>query len=84
VTAPSQFKDLVGHAAVIARFRAAASTGRLGSAYLLFGEPGIGKRTLAVTWARLLQCEHPTGDPNAGEPCGTCRSAGNTPPEATG
>jgi len=74
VTAPSQFKDLVGHAAVIARLRATVSSGRLGPAYLLFGEPGIGKRTLATIWARLLQCEHPTGAPDSSEPCGTCRS----------
>jgi len=74
VTAPSQFKDLVGHAAVIARLRATVSSGRLGPAYLLFGEPGIGKRTLATIWARLLQGEHPTGALDSSEPCGTCRS----------
>jgi DNA polymerase-3 subunit delta' len=74
VNTPSQFKDLVGHAGVIARLRAAVTAGRLGSAYLLFGEPGIGKRTLGAIWARLLQCERPTGEPNASEPCGACRS----------
>lgn len=74
MTAPSRFHDLVGHAGVIARMRAAASAGRLGSAYLLVGEPGIGKRTLATLWARLLQCEAPAGEPAALEPCGTCRS----------
>ncbi|MEW6681691.1 MAG: DNA polymerase III subunit delta' [Nitrospirota bacterium] len=74
MTAPSRFQDLVGHAPVIARLRAAVSSDRLGSAYLLFGEPGIGKHTLAVIWARLLQCERPIGEPNASEPCGTCRS----------
>lgn len=74
MTAPERFDAMVGHAAVIARLRAAGAAGRIGSAYLLFGEPGIGKRALAVIWARLLQCESPIGDPASREPCGTCRS----------
>ncbi len=71
---PSQFTGVAGHAGVIARLRAAVSAGRLGSAYLLVGEAGIGKRTLATIWARLLQCDAPTGEPAALEPCGICRS----------
>lgn len=74
MNALSHFKNIVGHAGVIARMRAAASTGRLGSAYLFVGEAGIGKRTLATLWARLLQCASPAGEPDALEPCGTCRS----------
>lgn len=73
MTAPARFGDLVGHAAVTRRLRAAAANHRVGSAYLFFGEPGIGKRTLATLWARLLQCASPTGEP-ALEPCGACRS----------
>ncbi len=74
MTAPARFGDIVGHAAVIARLRRTASGGRLGSGYLLFGEPGIGKYTVATIWARLLQCSTPTGAPAAREPCGACAS----------
>lgn len=74
MTVPSRFDAMVGHTAVIARLRAAEAAGRVGAAYLLFGEPGIGKRALAEIWARLLQCEHPTGAGSSREPCGACRS----------
>lgn len=72
--APSRFASVVGHAAVVERLRAAVSASRLGSAYLLFGESGIGKRTLAEIWTRLMQCDAPSGEPAALEPCGSCRS----------
>ena len=71
---PSQLKEIVGHAAAIGRLRAATTRGRLGSAYLLFGDPGIGKCTVATLWARLLHCSNPTGEATAGEPCGACPS----------
>jgi DNA polymerase-3 subunit delta' len=74
VTAPARFAELVGHGSVIARLRAAISGNRLGSAYLLVGDPDIGKRTLALIWARLIQCNAPVGGPTDVEPCGTCRS----------
>lgn len=74
MTAPSRFRDVVGHGPVIARLRGALAGHRLGSAYLIIGEPDIGKRTLAMIWTRLIQCEAPTGSPGEIEPCGACRS----------
>lgn len=74
MTGPSRFNDIVGHAAVISRLHAATTRGRLGSAYVLFGEPGIGKSTLATLWARLLLCSNPAGEATAVEPCGACPS----------
>jgi DNA polymerase-3 subunit delta' len=74
VTAPARFAELVGHGPVIARLRAVVAGNRLGSAYLLVGEPDIGKRTLALIWARLIQCAAPVGGPANAEPCGACRS----------
>jgi DNA polymerase-3 subunit delta' len=74
MTAPARFAEMVGHGPVIARLRAAVAGNRLGSAYLLVGDPDIGKRTLALIWARLIQCNAPVGGPADVEPCGACRS----------
>ncbi|MFZ5877695.1 MAG: DNA polymerase III subunit delta' [Nitrospirota bacterium] len=74
MNAPTRFAELVGHGPVIARLRSAVAANRLGSAYLFVGEPDIGKRTLALIWARLIQCEAPAGAPARLEPCGACRS----------
>lgn len=65
---------VVGHRDVIARLRASRARGRLAAAYLLHGEDGIGKRTVAEAWTRLLQCHTPVGDPAGAEACGTCVS----------
>jgi DNA polymerase-3 subunit delta' len=74
VSAPTRFHDVVGHAPIIARLRAALAGRRLGSAYLFVGEPEIGKGALALIWARLIQCEAPVGSAQELEPCGACRS----------
>lgn len=40
-------------------------------AYLFCGPPGVGRRTLALRFARALQCTQP---PQPGGSCGTCRT----------
>ncbi len=47
-----------------------AQSGRLGHAWLLLGNPGLGKEQLAERLARLHLCQHP----DRGEPCGHCHS----------
>ncbi|MEG0008045.1 MAG: DNA polymerase III subunit delta' [Aeromonas sp.] len=47
-----------------------AQRGRLGHAWLLLGDPGLGKEQLAERLARLHLCQQP----EAGEPCGRCHS----------
>ena len=44
--------------------------GRLGHAWLLLGDPGLGKEQLAERLARLHLCQQP----DRGEPCGQCHS----------
>ena len=44
--------------------------GRLGHAWLLLGDPGLGKEQLAEQLARLHLCHRP----ERGEPCGQCHS----------
>ena len=40
-------------------------------AYLFVGPPGVGRRTLALRFARALHCTKP---PSPGESCGACRA----------
>ncbi len=47
-----------------------AQSGRLGHAWLLLGDPGLGKEQLAERLARLHLCQQP----DRGEPCGLCHS----------
>ncbi|HAT06665.1 MAG TPA: DNA polymerase III subunit delta' [Aeromonas salmonicida] len=47
-----------------------AQAGRLGHAWLLLGDPGLGKEQLAERLARLHLCQQP----ERGEPCGQCHS----------
>ncbi|MGE6292181.1 DNA polymerase III subunit delta' [Aeromonas media] len=47
-----------------------AQAGRLGHAWLLLGDPGLGKEQLAERLARLHLCQQP----DRGEPCGQCHA----------
>ncbi|UCA09838.1 DNA polymerase III subunit delta' [Aeromonas enteropelogenes] len=47
-----------------------AASGRLGHAWLLLGDPGLGKEQLAERLARLHLCQQP----DRGEPCSHCHS----------
>lgn len=60
--------EIVGHETAVRQLRTAALTDQPAHAYLFTGPPAIGKRTLAVAFARMLNC---TGDDS---PCGVCRA----------
>lgn len=64
-----KFADIVGHEKEKDHLQNALSSGRLSHAYIFEGEEGMGKRTLARTFAALLQCEA-----HGSEPCGVCVS----------
>jgi DNA polymerase-3 subunit delta' len=76
------WRGIVGHDAVVERFRQTLSSGRLASTYLFVGPSGIGKRRFALELAHALIC---TDSPElALEPCSRCEScrlfaAGNHP-----
>jgi DNA polymerase-3 subunit delta' len=76
------WQGILGHDAVVARFRATLRRSRLASTYLFVGPSGIGKRKFALALSKALLC-HQTGDDPL-EPCGHCEScrlfaAGNHP-----
>ena len=63
------FKNIIGHEEIISRFMSSIETDRVSHAYILAGEEGSGRNTLAYCFAKALQCES-----GASEPCGQCKS----------
>lgn len=61
---------LIGHADTMAAVRRGLAGDRLSHAYLITGPRGVGRRTLALEIAKMLNCEAPTQH----RPCGQCRS----------
>ena len=73
------FQDVVNQDHAIFLLRSAVRTGKIGHAYLFVGPAGVGRRSLALAFAQLLNCERPDGD--ACGVCGPCRkiAAGSHP-----
>jgi DNA polymerase-3 subunit delta' len=65
------FSDIFGHEKQIAILQKAIAQNRVGHAYLFSGINAIGKKTLALEFARALNCEKYTDLHNA---CGECPS----------
>jgi DNA polymerase-3 subunit delta' len=73
------FRDIVNQSHAVLLLRTAVRLNKVGHAYLLVGPTGVGRRTLALAFAQLVNCERPDGDA-CGE-CGPCRkiASGNHP-----
>ena len=63
------FKGIVGHEEIIAHFKSSIDSGKVGHAYIISGDVGSGKKTLANAFADTLECEA-----GGSEPCGTCQT----------
>ena len=74
-----QFKDIIGHEKIIHHFQTAIKRSQISHAYILEGEAGSGKKTLARAFAQALQCEE--GKEEACTLCHSCMMAesGNHP-----
>ena len=78
--------DIVGQDAALAQLERLVAAGRRPHAFAFAGPEGVGRRTTAVEFARLLLCEQPARRPNAGrlaelpedfslqQGCGACSS----------
>ncbi|HUA95599.1 MAG TPA: DNA polymerase III subunit gamma/tau [Acidimicrobiales bacterium] len=67
---PSRFRELRGQPHVVLALKSAARDGHVAHAYLFSGPRGTGKTSTARILAKALNC----GDPQDGEPCGSCAS----------
>ncbi len=63
------FSKVIGHEDIISRFKSSIEADRVSHAYIIAGEEGSGRNTLAYCFAKTLQCES-----GGTEACGTCKS----------
>ena len=54
------FKDILGHEQIKEHFKNAVETGKISHAYILSGEAGMGRKSLANAFALSLLCEKGT------------------------
>lgn len=66
------FEEIVGQDEIKEHLQSAISTGKISHAYILDGEKGIGKKLMANTFAKTIQCEKKGVTPC--EVCVSCRT----------
>lgn len=73
------FRQIVGHEELISHFKSMIETDHVAHAYIIGGEAGSGRSTLAYCFAKTLQCE--VGGTDSCDACKSCRQAdsGNHP-----
>lgn len=75
----SGFSDFLGNDNIKEYFERTLANGQISHAYILTGEAGMGRKTLAKAFAMTLLCENnkihsAIGDVTVSEPCGKCHS----------
>jgi len=68
---PASFDAMVGQEAVVSNLRRQSQTGQFFQCYILEGQFGSGKTTMARILSKAANCEHPD---EKGNPCGCCPS----------
>ncbi len=73
------FNKIIGHEEIISRLRNAIEMDRVGHAYIIAGQEGSGRSTVAYSFAKALQCE--SGQSQSCNSCKSCKQAesGNHP-----
>lgn len=65
----SDFKDILGNENIIEHMMLSYQQNKVSHAYIIEGEKGSGKKTIAESFAKLLMCQE-----HGEEACGHCRS----------
>lgn len=68
------FREFIGNETVVRRLRETVAAGRVPQAMILAGARGSGKYTLALMFARLVNCLEPAESDGLPDYCGRCRN----------
>lgn len=71
----ANFKDIIGHESIKKHLQTAIKTGNLSHAYIINGEYGSGRQTIASALAKTIQCQSKTDDTDACGVCTSCKQA---------
>ena len=63
------FEEIIGHKAVVHHLQTAIKNQKVSHGYIIDGEQGMGKKTIAMTLAKTLQCKE-----EGITPCNVCTS----------
>lgn len=69
MNAPLQFSDITGNEHIVNALRDSIDRGRVGHAYLFSGPPKSGKTSMALVFAKAINCLNRLPE---GEPCSQC------------
>ncbi|NLL00100.1 MAG: DNA polymerase III subunit delta' [Clostridiales bacterium] len=67
------FTQIIGHEGIIKHLQNAILAEKISHAYIFHGEEGMGKKSLALAFAKALQCMDQRGNP-----CNSCKSCMQT------
>ncbi len=71
----ANFKDIIGQESIKKHLQTAIKTGNLSHAYIINGEYGSGRQTIASALAKTIQCQSKTDDTDACGVCTSCKQA---------
>lgn len=76
-TVDRPFPEVLGQEAAVSQLVASIHAGRVPHAYLFTGPAGVGKKTAARAWAKVLFCQNPLSTTRPCGICGTCLKVEN-------
>lgn len=71
----ANFKDIIGQESIKKHLQTTIKTGNLSHAYIINGEYGSGRQTIASALAKTIQCQSKTDDTDACGVCTSCKQA---------
>ncbi len=75
------FRDFVGNEHAVRFLRCITEKNSLPHAWLFSGPSGVGKRTIAIEWAKFLNCQSPNQTKEGSDSCDRCISCRHLSPD---